>query len=130
LNTIDICANSSTASSVTLVCNLGNRSGNIYTYWFYGKFAGDYDTYWTFEKGILDYSTLFNYGATGLFITLLVVILLAMLAIWDYTLTIVGSILAIIMSYYLGWLQITGGWAMIPFIIISAGVLIWRLKSR
>jgi hypothetical protein len=125
INYTRVCTNSALAASATLICPLGNLTGNLYQYRFYvNNSAGEIQI---FDQGLLDFRTgFFNYGTNGGIYAFLLILTLAFVGGTPVEILGLGS-LGILLSFALGFLSLS--WTALVGILTVAGVLIWKMRT-
>lgn len=117
LGYIDVCEESGTSSSLTLVCDLGEISGRIFYYEFSAEFE---NTHEIIESGYYDNRSMGpQYGDLGLIAALMLIMVFAMFGAWRWEIGIAGAGVAMGVSYSMGLILMSWGSVITIFVIIA-----------
>jgi hypothetical protein len=124
------CSQSITGSG-TLVCNLGNLTGQVFTYSLIGKFGSD-STLTILQGEMIEGPRTFwlntdNGRILGVLITFMFFITLAFIGIWNPGVTLIMGLLGLIVSYMFGVLDISYGALMA--LVVGVAFLVHRMRS-
>jgi len=124
LGYIDVCDDTDTGSSITLVCDLGSTTGRIYWYEFSATFQ---DTHEIIESGYLDYSgTGTDYGDLGLIAAVVLILTMAFMGSWRWEIGLAGAGVGFGLSYVMGIAAMAWGSVVTVFVVIAITIY----KSR
>ena len=99
-----LCDNYCESSACTLVCDLGNRTNNLYRYQLFAYIPEQI----VLEQKILDYLTgIIFWGSQGLLIGFVLVSTLFFVGIWNPVVSLLFAFLGIIVGYILGIIPVS-----------------------
>lgn len=120
----DICEETGTSSSLTLVCDLGATTGYIFWYEFTAEFD---NTHTIIESGYLDNRTPGEYDDLGLVATIMMILVLAMFGAWRWEIGVAGAGVAMGLSYVAGLIVMT--WGSVVVIMVIIAIVIYQARS-
>jgi len=119
-----LCDNICESSACTLICDLGNRTNNIYRYILSAYIPEQI----ILDQNILDYKqALISWGAEGLLITFLLTSTLFFVGIWNPVVSMVFALLGIIAGYLLGFTPVST--SSLIGLALAVGILIYKLRA-
>ena len=126
LGWIDVCNDTSTSASVTLVCDLGDTDGELYYYVLGAMFD---ETSYVLEAEHIDYrSTDPIYGTLGVLVGLFIIIQLAMIGAFKGPVPAMGmTAIGVALTWGFGLVAMEYGAVMSFFIVV--GLAIYKMRS-
>lgn len=127
--TEEVCSDTSTLSTATLVCNIsGHNNMTDIHYYLRGTFTGETTTYYTLVSEWLDFSPqLIQWGVTGIFAGFMILMVLMFIGKWNPAVMVAFSFLSMVVGFVLGIPAV--GWSAVLGLGIAAAILIYKVRN-